>query len=259
MGSLHLTPLMFTHFWSWWSLFDSVLSLPIRQGSLYPPRPISPKLGRHLATLKYRLIIPRLMIQHAYMDESRDSELHFSGIPKVAILTSLVAWADGVTPWIGVKGMVDCFQADLHQRDEEIKHDSKTMHHKSFNAAEVVLKGADIRTIYATFKEPLKSQVSIDTSRVKGGYRLREKILATSLDSPWYDPDDFVELDWTSKARPTLHVLPIAQCPQFTYRKRNPTSSIPNSHISSKFGKEPTHFCLLGTEPCACWTNYQVD
>jgi hypothetical protein len=74
-SSLYLTPKAFAHFWSWCSLFDGALSLPIRQGSYHPSRPISPKLGRHLATLKYRISILNLYVIHGYMDNSRESEI----------------------------------------------------------------------------------------------------------------------------------------------------------------------------------------
>lgn len=73
-SSLHLTPKSFAHFWSWCALFDGVLSLPIRQGTYYPPRLISPKFGRHLATVKYRVHLRRLFVSHAYIDESRESK-----------------------------------------------------------------------------------------------------------------------------------------------------------------------------------------
>lgn len=72
-SSLHLTPQLFTHFWSWCQLFDGALSLPIRQGNYYPARPITPKLGRHMATIKYRLSIPHLYVMHGYIDDSRES------------------------------------------------------------------------------------------------------------------------------------------------------------------------------------------
>jgi hypothetical protein len=72
-SSLHLTPQLFTHFWSWCQLFDGALSLPIRQGNYYPARPITPKLGRHMATIKYRISIPHLYVMHGYMDDSRES------------------------------------------------------------------------------------------------------------------------------------------------------------------------------------------
>lgn len=74
-SSLHLTPKAFTHFYSWWGLFENVLSLPIRQGNYYPRRALSPKFTRHLATIKYRIVVPQLFVMHGYTDESRESRL----------------------------------------------------------------------------------------------------------------------------------------------------------------------------------------
>ncbi len=75
-SNLYLTPKLFAHFWSWCSLFDGALSLPIRQGSYFPLRHTSPKFGRHLATVKYRISFPRLYFVHGYIDDSRESKLH---------------------------------------------------------------------------------------------------------------------------------------------------------------------------------------
>lgn len=72
-SSLHLTPKAFAHFWSWWALFDSTMTLPVRQGTYWPARTISPKFSRHLATIKYRVHVPHLFVMHAYIDDSRDS------------------------------------------------------------------------------------------------------------------------------------------------------------------------------------------
>lgn len=70
-NSFHLTPKTFAHFWSWWHLFDGALSLPIRQGSLFPEsRPPSKKFGRHLATIKYRIAFSSLYIAHVYKVDS---------------------------------------------------------------------------------------------------------------------------------------------------------------------------------------------
>lgn len=73
-NSFHLTPKTFAHFWSWWHLFDGVLSLPIRQGSLFPDsRPPSKKFGHHLATIKYRITFSPLYIAHVYKVDSGDA------------------------------------------------------------------------------------------------------------------------------------------------------------------------------------------
>ncbi|KAH7921808.1 hypothetical protein BV22DRAFT_1114199 [Leucogyrophana mollusca] len=232
-SSFHLTPKAFANFWSWWGLFDNNLSLPIRQGSYYPPKPPSPKFARHLATIKYRLSVPRLLISHAYIDESRDS------------------WVQGTTPFVGVKAMIDHFQADLHQRDQESVEPGKTpdsikvVRHKPFYAAEVVMKGLDLRAMLATFSEPLKQAVPVSPPDNTGNYRTRLRPVPSDVSPPWLDLDDFVETDWSSSSMPDIHFVPALSCPQLTYFKKNIRSS--NNHAeTSKFGAEETHTCLLG-------------
>jgi hypothetical protein len=237
-SSLHLTPQVFTHFWAWWGLFEGTLSLPIRQGTYYPRRVISPKLGRHLATLKYRIAVSRLFLTHVYIEDARDT------------------WADGVTPFIGIKAMIENFHADMHQREQEtvvslpgLATGSKITRSKPFYAAEVVLKGLDLRAMTATFDEPIKKSVPITATGQPSNYRSRLKHHRAEQSTAWVDVDDFVELDWRPTVVPSVHLFPLVSCPRFTYFKRTPNASQdPTSR--SKFGSEDSHVCLLGTEPC---------
>ncbi|KAJ7498810.1 golgi-body localization protein domain-containing protein [Mycena latifolia] len=234
-SSLHLTPQAFTHFWSWWRLFEGGVGLPIRQGTAWPIRPISPKFGRHLATLKYRISVKNIYIMHAYIDDSRET------------------WADGVTPWIGVKGVIEEFQVDMHQREEEsivpglLPNTTKRLRRKPFYAVELVLKGLDLRAMLATFDDPLKIQVGVSSPPQRSNYRTRTDLPPTPIDSTWIDEDDFIELDWTPPSAPSLHFLPVATCPRFTYfRRAAPTRP---QDDCSKFGLETTHTCYLDKEP----------
>ena len=64
------------------------------------------------------------------------------------------AWADGVTPFVGVKAMIEMFQADMHQRAQESiitkpNGGTKTVVHKPFYAVEVVMKDLDLRSLLA--------------------------------------------------------------------------------------------------------------
>lgn len=235
-SGLYLTPKAFAHFWSWWSLFDAVMSLPIRQGTYYPRRTLSPKFGRHIATLKYRVSIRQLSIMHGYIDNSRET------------------WVDGVTPWVGVKGKIDEFQVDMHQRDQETvvpgfgPHSTKVLRRKPFYAAEVVLKGLDLRAIFAIFADPKKQFIPVNVPQDGSNYRTRNRYPTTSIPSAWYDPDDFVETDWLSPLDPTFHVLPVAACSHFMYFKRN-DALVENPSETSRFGNEDSHVCLLGKGP----------
>lgn len=150
--------------------------------------------------------------------------------------------------------MVDEFTVDMHQRDQETKvrgidpDTIRTARRKPFYAAEVVLKGADLRAVLAIFKEPLKREISIAGPSLTSAYLKNTDLPQTSFTSPWYSIHDFVELDWTSSSEPTLHFLPLATCPRFAYFKRNAAKT--GHKRDNKFGVEPTHYCLLGEEPC---------
>ena len=194
-SSIHLSPSVFSHFWAWWGLFDGK-ALPIRQGRRYKhKRPLAPKFGRHLATIKYRIEVPQLFLSHLYVDESRD------------------AWADGVRPYIGVKAMAGHFQADMHQRAQEtitITPDgtSKAAIHKPFDAVEVVMKELELRTVLAIFDEPLKQCVQLEPTNLQTSYRQRPDLPVMDPSSPWVDLDDFSDIEWRPKEVPKLHMLP---------------------------------------------------
>ena len=166
-----------------------------------------------------------------------------------------LAWADGVTPWLGIKGRIEEFQADMHQREEEFKtagpvpNKPRIVRRKPFYAAEVIMKGIELRAMLATFSEPLKQDVQMGASAQRSNYRKHVDLPVTKPTSTWYDLEDFVELDWLSSKSPVLHLLPLATFPHFTYFKRN--SSLPGVFPqTSKFGSEHSHICLLGKEQC---------
>ncbi|KAH7887657.1 golgi-body localization protein domain-containing protein [Phlebopus sp. FC_14] len=232
-SSFHLTPKAFASFWSWWGLFDNGMSLPIRQGSYFPRKAISPKFSRHLATIKYKVNIPQLFISHAYINDTRE------------------CWAEGITTVVGVKAKVDHFQADLHQRDQEtvapgkIPNNVQVIRHKPFYAAEAVMKNLDLRTVRAVFSDPLKQSVPLSTDFQS---QMKDRTPPSTEVSPlWFDPDDFVETDWSTQNYPEMQLLPTLSCPKLTYFKKNlPTADTHTEH--SKFGDEDTHACLLGSE-----------
>jgi hypothetical protein len=151
--------------------------------------------------------------------------------------------------------MIDKFQADMHQRDQEsivpgrLSDAIKVVRHKPFYAAEVVLNGLDLRTMMAIFIEPLKQSVDVTSSGQSSSYRMRDDLPVVESSSPWFDIDDFVETDWVPPVTPTLHLLPTVACSRITYFKRNSTSS-ESPTVTSKFGVESSHSCLLGKESC---------
>jgi hypothetical protein len=148
--------------------------------------------------------------------------------------------------------MIDEFQVDMHQRDQEtvvpglIPNTTKTRRRKPFYAAELVLKGLDLRAILATFSEPLKRSVQVTPPPEISNYRTHEDL---PNDRSWFDSDDFNEVDWKTTSLDELHLLPVVSCPRIMYFKRN-SMVLNTNNDKSKFGDEQTHRCLLGKEPC---------
>ena len=166
------------------------------------------------------------------------------------------AWADGVTPFVGVKVLTERFQADMHQRAQEstiTKPDgtTKTIVHKPFNAVEVVLSDIELRTVLAIFNEPLRQHIPLESSQLDSSYRTREGIQVTASDSAWIDLDDFADTNWAPTTEdPTVHHLLAASCPRFTYFKRAYPNTMKDRVERTKFGDEDTHVCFLGKEDC---------
>lgn len=249
-NSLHFSPQAATHFWAWWRLFDGSMSLPIRQGQLFPSaQPPSKKFGKHCATIKYRFSLAPLFIAHTYRQES------------------WAEWNSGETTVVGLKGKIGRFNVDLHQREQEEvvqnadSTETKKVLHKAFYQAEVDLDGVDLRVLTAVFKEPEKQVIVPDevdeadetVPPPKQNYEVKDE------DLEWIDLDDYVDAAYTFPDRnPSLRVLPFTVCPRFTYYRQ--TDTTPKEDLSgsedseqdlehggkSKFGHEPSHTCLMG-------------
>ena len=167
------------------------------------------------------------------------------------------AWADGVTPFVGIKAFILRFQADMHQRAQEStihKPDgtTKTIVHKPFYAVEVVLTDMELKTVLAIFHESLKQRIPLEPTHTESGYRTREGIPTTEAGSPWVDLDDYTDTSWAPTTdNPTMHHLLAASCPRFTYFKRAYPNKMKDRVEESKFGDEDTHVCFLGKEACS--------
>jgi len=147
--------------------------------------------------------------------------------------------------------MIEEFHVDMHQREEEIMlPDSvKIIRRKPLYAAEVALKGLELRALLATFQESLRGSIEMAAPPQRSNYHAYHGLPTTGPSSPWYDNDDFIETDWSPSTGPQLHLLPIMICPQVTYFKRN-SATLTGTTQSSKFGVEESHTCLLGSEKC---------
>jgi len=249
-NALHLSPRFFTHFFAWWGMFSGAMSLPVHQGKLFPGIDRSgKKFGRHLATLKYSLLLSPLYIAHVY--KHKDAE----------------EWTEDAVTATGLKVRLDSLILDLHQRREQFTREVKGLnkHVKTsgmrINQTLLDLVGADIRAVSASLSGTSLTTVQNATNEEIKSFSITPAVVSLSSimipdnDFSWVDADDFVEIDWTLpvSSEPKTKILPLGYAPRFTYRRQ--TDHGDNIHgdenRSSNFGNEHTHRCLMssGTDP----------
>ncbi|BCS19961.1 FMP27 family protein [Aspergillus puulaauensis] len=242
-NTVHLTPRFFTHFYSWWSLFSGVMSLPVRQGRLWPGiTKTNKKFNRHLATVKYKLLLAPLFVAHIY--KHKDSE----------------DYAEDVVTATGLKVRLDSLKLDVHQRREQIKVPSKgRLRQPQASAiriykAELDLQAADFRAVSASIEGTNLDDIERKRDDILSSFQQpvapadlsRFTIPDHNLD--WVDMDDFVELDWIlpQESNPRTKILPLAFTPRFTYfRQTDHREVAPGQPGYSSFGHEDTHACVM--------------
>lgn len=243
-NSVHLTPRFFSHFYSWWSMFSGVMSLPIKQGPLWGiTEKKSKKFGRHMATIKYNLLLSPLYISHVY--KHKDAEEY--GAHSVYAT--------------GLKMRLDSFMLDMHQRREyfDLKGTegarSKTTSGMRIHQAQLDFISADLRALSAniegTSAEDIEKANDDTLASLQGGVPLVDmsKFDIPDNDFSWIDMDDFVELDWIlpAEADPETKILPLGFAPRFTYNRQTDHHGTIAGDPSrtSPFGDEPTHYCVM--------------
>ena len=246
-NAVHLTPRFFSHFFSWWSMFSGVMSLPIRQGPLWGSmEQKSKKLGRHLATFKYNLLLSPLFISHVY--KHKDAE----------------DYQENVVSATGLKMRLDSFVLDLHQRREyfDIKgHEGAQAKRSSgmrINEAQLDFIHADLRALSAsiagTSTEDIEKANDETLASLYGEARQVDmsKFTIPDNDFTWIDMDDFVEIDWILPAEsdPATKILPLGYAPRFTYFRQTEQHGViaGDRTRTSPFGEEPTHYCIMSAK-----------
>ncbi|RDA89891.1 hypothetical protein CP533_6248 [Ophiocordyceps camponoti-saundersi (nom. inval.)] len=245
-NSVHLTPRVFTHFFDWWGLFSGPMSLPIRQGALFPGQEKnSKKFGRHLATVKYSLLLAPLFLSHIYKHKEAAEDHSESAVSTT-----------------GLKVRFENFMLDLHQRREEFNAPGKSKGKKEapsrisgikVHEGQLDLAKADVRAVSASLKgtttEAIRNgtigPLMADPDEKPDLSRFR----IPDHDTSWIDMDDFVELDWIlpTEPNPETKILPLAFSPRLTYfRQTDICGTIAGDPTrTSPFGNEPTHFCYM--------------
>jgi hypothetical protein len=246
-NSIHLTPRFFSHFFNWWHMFSGIMSLPIRQGPLWGAmQKKSKKLGRHLATLKYNVLLSPLFVSHVY--KHKDAE----------------DYQENAVSATGLKMRLDSFMLDLHQRREyfDIKGHEGAHPKKSssmrINEAQLDFIHADLRALSAsitgTSTEDIEKANDETLASLHGQVPLVDmsKFTIPDNDFTWIDMDDFVELDWILPAEsdPETKILPLGYAPRFTYFRQTDHHGViaGDSTRTSTFGDEPTHHCVMSAK-----------
>lgn len=245
-NAVHVTPRFFTHFFAWWSLFGGPLSLPIRQGSLWPGREKnSKKFGRHLATIKYNLLLAPLFLSHIYKHKDVED------------------YSENAVSATGIKVRFDSWMLDLHQRREDFntrdrgrKTSARTSGMK-IHAGQLDLVSADIRAVSASIRgttaETLaKRSLSTFATEHEDDPTDLSRFTIPDNDLTWIDMDDFVELDWVlpTEPNPDTKILPLAFAPRITYFRQTDIGGVIEGDRgrSSPFGHEPTHKCIMSQD-----------
>ena len=245
-NAIHLTPRFFTHFFAWWSLFSGPLSLPIRQGSLWPGREkSSKKFGRHLATIKYNVLLAPLFISHIY--KHKDAE----------------DYSENAVSATGIKVRLDSFVLDLHQRREEFNTRDRGRGTQSrttgmrIHAGQLDLVSADVRAVSASIRGTtadamMRGSLSTFITEQEGDGTDLSRFTIPDNDLTWIDMDDFVELDWIlpSEPNPDTKILPLVFAPRVTYFRQTDINGTIDGDPdrTSPFGQEPTHFCIMSQD-----------
>lgn len=228
-------------------MFSGVMSLPIRQGKLFPGvEKTSKKFGRHLATFKYNLLISPLFLAHIY--KHKDAE----------------DYSEDVVSATGLKLRINSFMLDLHQRREEFAAQGQGWHKQMktsgmrINEAQLDFISADLRAVSASIAGTTAEDVQKADAEDLAAYQEpvgsadMSRFTIPDNDFSWIDMDDFVELDWIlpAETNPETKIMPLAYSPRFTYFRQTdrPDSVSGDPTRSSSFGKEATHYCVMSQD-----------
>ena len=249
-NAVHLSPRFFTHFFAWWSNFSGNMSLPIHQGSLFPGIEKSgKKFGRHLATIKYSLLLSPLFISHVYKHKEAEDFMQ----------------SEDTVFATGLKARLDNYRLDLHQRREEFNSEVRGMNKIVKTSGMRIyqtlldLVSADIRAVSAnitgTSVEALNRASTANLADFQEAASKPANLSSFTVpdnDYTWVDIDDLVEIDWTlpTDSNPQTKILPLAFAPRFTYRRHTDHQGTISGDTSrsSPFGYEETHPCVMSSK-----------
>ncbi|ODV97191.1 hypothetical protein PACTADRAFT_48941 [Pachysolen tannophilus NRRL Y-2460] len=247
-NSLHLSPRTFSHFFSWWYLFNGSLSVPIRHGKMFGPNKESKKFSNSLESLKFQFLISPLFLSHVYRNEAVD-----------------VSDEKSKVECVGLKAKIDTFSVDLHQmKESQVKHDkildqTQKVRKMKMYLGEVDINNTDLRALRSLFKvaddsydvhkEEFLEIAGLDPtyhSDIKEEQKTKLHVFNNlgDDDETWFDINDFEEVDLPSVAdvKSVTRVVPLLFTPKFTYyRKTDDNNEEPGESEGALI-----HDCLMG-------------
>lgn len=201
------------------------------------------------ADIQYRFALDPVYISHMYEQVSSDH------------------WSAGRSQMLGIKGRVEQFRADIHQRLQEevfynknlpIENRKKTRKHKGFYASDLMVNGIQIRGIRADFTE---TDIGLP---IKDRADRPPKVSELPKDQrAWFNHFDFIDVDRRPHDRdPEVEVVQLMDCPQAFLSQRHKARLVsteqpkdkktkvdvdaPREMEATKFGHEESHICYLG-------------
>ncbi|KAG4304727.1 hypothetical protein PORY_001780 [Pneumocystis oryctolagi] len=233
-NAIHLTPKVFQHFFNWWSLFNGIMSFPLKTGKLFPfPYTSKKKIGRYLTTFKYKLELSPLFLSHIYNYRTD------------------LDWVDKTFTSIGIKSRITHFVLDVHQKKEERNVHLKQLNRIKKNTniiidnAAIDFTSTDLRVILSRFNQMDREDSNAFEFDSQKNYDFKIHFRKNNInhftyedDFKWVDIDDFIDLDLDIpiKGGPVFKILPLAYIPQFSYFREtsynDPSSR--NNYFSSE-------------------------
>ncbi|KAG1591659.1 hypothetical protein G6F48_003155 [Rhizopus delemar] len=179
-NAMYLSQCFIDHFAAWYQLFGGPLSLPIRQGTLWPTEEKRAKaFGDHLDTLKYKVLLDSLSVGFFCSEEG-----------------SCLKNGRGS---VGLKAHVRDFSIDLHSRREIVENQGFIKVERSFHEVKLQMSDADLRVIKASGEKGRtgRMKTSMDSSShnrhsfADSTYSAYESM----YNCRWVDPGDYILLE----------------------------------------------------------------
>lgn len=235
-NAMYLSPCFIKHFMTWYRLFGSPISLPVRQGKLFPrDEPKSPSFGEHLDTVKYKIVVSPLGIGYFCTDDEAYLDVKGGGSA-------------------GLKARVNAFSVDLHSRKEVIKVDSPTTSDEAtkteriFHEVELELHDIDLRVVKSSHAKGLQTADNKSTSTSyydAASFDEDDDENSTKYSFQWVDSKDYVLLDSVPQqnnlSRRKIEIHPFAFSPLLYYIKQNDEVGTERRQYL-----RGTHDCIMG-------------